>query len=227
MLEDQRDYQKANGESQAARGQKALKREESRLETVGGRAEEKREAQTAELKELDTETSALEEEVRKLKDSYNEQFTAWYTMKEELPAKLARLAGCECKGVMAASASLLAHGRQLAPKAMYDLVQKVEACETKNIGLTDEIDAERTKTMRATIAASDGLDTVDRKKAETTRMAKLMDKKPRVEALKGQKKALQSYTDSESEQVEAYKKKNTDLRSQLDDLDKQITQCGC
>lgn len=225
MLGEQLDYTKANGETMAASGDKALQREEKWLEKQTDRAAAKKSKQAADLQRLGEEVSALEKEVHDQKTSYNAQFTEWYNLKEELPAKLARLADCKCK------AALLARGRQLAtvapPPEMYDLVQKVEDCETANIKLSDEMEAESTKSRHATIEASESMDTVDRRKTESARVAKLFDKSARVDALKDQKRVLERYVKDEGKRIEDYKEKNSALKAQLVDLDAQVKSCGC
>jgi len=167
------------------------------------------------------EIEALEKQVNELNTQYNEQFSVWWKLKDELTGKLGETSSCKCKKVLFLQRSRGPSG------GMYDNVQKVGECETKVIKTSGEI-AKAQKTGRdATVNAIEGREGLGKSMADQQHLHKLMSQKPQVDALSETKGHLEHIVKDRQQKLAKYKTTNADIRKHLKELDDTLEKCGC
>lgn len=235
-LKEQKEYQIAANEVQVKDIQEMLGLRKKALQQLKDQTVKKQSKLKSEMNELTKADAALEKELPELKTEYNKLYTEWYEMTKEMQSKLEVIASCEkiktCKRSGAKSSFLLSrrqrvHAADPETDRMYDMMYKVEDCENENLKLSDDIKADNKKTQKKTFDATAGMDTVSRQDADFRRVSKLTDKGPKIKAMERVEKSLDTTVKNQREHVDAYKEKNKDLKTTLDDLKHEITECGC
>jgi chromosome segregation ATPase len=236
-LEDvrsQRDYEVASSEAQIEKVKEQQERQNKTLEKLKETTAKERSDVNGDFKKLKKDVSDLELELSDLKTKYGKEFSAWYELNSQMTAKLGKLGGCgkcEAKNDMPIFAQRLrGGGRESSSESdpeMQESARKVEACEEESISLNDELKIAQKKSRLATLDGMSSSNQVERRTEDTKHLNKLFSKKPRIDAMKNTKDALETAVESQQSRLDKYKASNEELRSHIDALVAKLKACGC
>mmetsp|Transcript_49116 Transcript_49116/g.90626 ORF Transcript_49116/g.90626 Transcript_49116/m.90626 type:complete len:302 (+) Transcript_49116:90-995(+) len=238
---DQEDYWKAQYE--VANGN--MEAQKQSLDAVVNKSRDDfqatSEADKAKVQQLSQECSQLHQELTTMRQSYSAEYNKWWSMTQDLHAKLDRFHACKSKSEFPGCASAeevmlpsisetrLHLRASLTPDERFltSLVMQVEDCEAKIAAYKSTITEFKRKAQAATFEETATMEATQRKLADHQRLSKVLDRGPRLDALAERKRALEQMVDAEKARLLGLTSNVAKARTSVATLDAHLSQCGC
>jgi len=230
----QKEYSVAESEVRIKEAASQQAQSQILLENIKKKAASDHTVALAEKTSLMKDVDTLEKEITTLNAKYNELYSAWWTMKNTMKAKLANTKKCKCPKLKVLFLQKLRGGYHTEhvlngpdKDYMYDTAHQVEECETKVNELSDDIEKAQADGRNAMITSLAHKDVFGKRMADQEHLTKLLDQTPQLLKLHKAKSELDRMAKARKEKVANQEKANVEVRSGLEQLNEEMKACAC